>query len=90
VTVRPPDDDVITLSLILAETDQDRALVGKQGGSHPFFGIVTDDCLGEYQRMKSAGIRFHGEPRVEPYGIGVTLEDLYGNQIYLNQEPKSP
>ena len=31
--------------------------------------------------------RFHGEPQVQPYGTGVLLEDLYGNKIYLNQEP---
>ena len=87
VTLRLPDDEVASISLNLAETDEDRRLVGKQGGSHPFFGIVTDNCLGEYQRMKDAGVRFHGEPEVQPYGTGVTLEDLYGNKIYLNQEP---
>jgi hypothetical protein len=41
----------------------------------------------EYRRMKSAGVTFHGEPKVEPYGTGVTLEDLYGNKINMNQEP---
>jgi catechol 2,3-dioxygenase-like lactoylglutathione lyase family enzyme len=87
VTLRLPDDEVVSLSLSMAETDEDRALIGKQGGSHPFFGIVTDDCMGEYRRMKNAGVRFHGEPEVQPYGTGVTLEDLYGNKIYLNQEP---
>jgi len=88
VTVRLPDDETVTLSLILAETEEDRALVGRQGGSHPFFGIATDDCLAEYRRMKGAGVRFHGEPQVQTYGTGVTLEDLYGNKIYMNQEPK--
>ena len=87
VTLRLPDDDVVSLTLNLAVSDGDRALVGKQGGSQPFFGIVTDDCMGEYQRMKKAGVKFHGEPQVMPYGTGVTLEDLYGNQIYLNEEP---
>ena len=87
VTLRFPDDDVVSLALNLAESEQDRALVGKQGGSQPFFGIVTDDCMREYRRMKSAGVTFHGEPKVEPYGTGVTLEDLYGNKIYMNQEP---
>ena len=43
VTVRLPEDDLLTIALNLAETDEDRALVGKQGGSQPFFGIVTDD-----------------------------------------------
>jgi catechol 2,3-dioxygenase-like lactoylglutathione lyase family enzyme len=86
VTLRLPDDQVVSLTLNLAETDEEKALVGKQGGSHPFFGIVTDDCMDEHQRMKDAGVKFHGEPQVEPYGTGVTLEDLYGNMIYLNEE----
>jgi len=87
VTLRLPDDEVVSLSLNLAGTDEDRALVGRQGGSQPFFAIVTDDCLREYGRMKEAGVTFHGEPQVFPYGTGVTLEDLYGNKIYMNQEP---
>jgi len=87
VTLRLPDDEVVSLTLNVAETPEDQALVGKQGGSQPFFGIVTDDCLREYRRMKEAGVKFHGEPQVQPYGTGVTLEDLYGNKIYLNQEP---
>jgi len=86
VTLRLPDDEVVSISLSLAETDEDRALVGKQGGSQPFFGIVTDDCVREYRRMKDSGVKFHGEPQVQPYGTGVTLEDLYGNKIYVNQE----
>jgi catechol 2,3-dioxygenase-like lactoylglutathione lyase family enzyme len=87
VTLRLPDDEVVSLTLNMAETPEDQALVGKQGGSQPFFGIVTDDCLREYRQMKEAGVKFHGKPQVQPYGTGVTLEDLYGNKIYLNQEP---
>ena len=87
VTLRLPDDDVVSLTLNKADTPEDKALVGKQGGSAPMFGVVTDDCLGEYRRMKEAGVKFHGEPKVQPYGTGVTLEDLYGNKIYMNQEP---
>jgi hypothetical protein len=37
--------------------------------------------------MKSAGVTCHGEPKVEPYGTGLLVEDLYGNRIYVNQEP---
>ena len=87
VTLRLPDDQVLLVALNLAESDGDLALVGKQAGSQPLFGIVTDDCLREYRRMKDAGVKFHGEPQVQPYGTGVLLEDLYGNKIYLNQEP---
>jgi hypothetical protein len=87
VTLRLPDDQVLSIALNLAESEGDQSLVGNQAGSQPLFGIVTDDCLREYRRMKDAGVRFHGEPQVQPYGTGVMLEDLYGNKIYLNQEP---
>jgi catechol 2,3-dioxygenase-like lactoylglutathione lyase family enzyme len=88
VTIRLPDDQGLSLALNLAESGGDLALVGKQAGSQPLFSIEIDDCLAEYRRMKQAGVKFHGEPQVQPYGTGVTLEDLYGNKIYLNQEPK--
>jgi catechol 2,3-dioxygenase-like lactoylglutathione lyase family enzyme len=87
VTLRLPDDDVVSITLKLATTEHERALVGRQASTSPLFAIVTDDCMREYQRMKSAGVKFHGEPKVEAYGTGVTFEDLYGNKIYLNQEP---
>jgi lactoylglutathione lyase len=87
ITLRLPDDAAFSIALNLAEKETDRALVGNQAGSTPLFGIQTDDCMADYRRMKSAGVKFHGEPQVQPYGTGVTLEDLYGNKIYLNQEP---
>jgi catechol 2,3-dioxygenase-like lactoylglutathione lyase family enzyme len=87
VTLRLPDDEMVAVTLKVPGTDEERALVGKQGGSQPFLAIATDDCLREYRRMTTTGVKFHGEPQVQPYGTGVTLEDLYGNKIYLNQEP---
>jgi len=85
ITLRAADDTTVALSLNLAKGD-DKKLVGRQGGSQPLFGIATDDCAGDYARMKKLGVRFHGEPQVQPYGTGVLLEDLYGNKIYLNEE----
>jgi lactoylglutathione lyase len=87
VTIRLPDEKGLSLALNLAESDEDLALVGKQAGSQPLFSIATDDCLREYRRMKDAGVKFLGEPHVQPYGTGVLLEDLYGNKVYMNQEP---
>jgi catechol 2,3-dioxygenase-like lactoylglutathione lyase family enzyme len=60
VTLRLPDDKALSISLNLAESEQDRTLVGKQAGSQPLFGLATDDCLGEYRRMKAAGVQFKG------------------------------
>ena len=87
VTLRMPKDATLSVAVNLAETEADLAAVGRQAGSQPLFALATDDCLGEYRRMKQAGVHFHSEPQVQPYGTGVLLEDLYGNKIYLNQEP---
>lgn len=87
VTLRAPNDATLAMSVNLAKTPAERALVGGQTGSQPLFGIETDDCIRDYRRMKAAGVKFDGEPQVQPYGTGVMLEDLYGNRIYMNQEP---
>jgi len=87
VTITLPGNQDVVLALHEAHSQDDLALIGKQFGSFPLLGIDTDDCMGEYQRMKALGITFHGEPAVSPYGTGVMFEDLYGNKLFLNQEP---
>jgi Glyoxalase/Bleomycin resistance protein/Dioxygenase superfamily len=50
------------------------------------FALATDDCDRDLQALKARGVTFDGEPRRMPYGTGVTLNDLYGNKIYLNED----
>ena len=85
--VRAPDDRECAINLELAKTPEQRALVGRQGADQPLFGLLTDDCRRDYETFRGRGVRFEGEPRAMPYGTGVMLKDLYGNRIYLNQEP---
>jgi catechol 2,3-dioxygenase-like lactoylglutathione lyase family enzyme len=87
LTITAPGNQDCVLALHEARNEAEQALVGKQMGSYPFLGIDTDDCVGDYERMKALGVKFDGEPSVKHYGIGVMLEDLYGNKIYLNEEP---
>jgi len=87
LTISVPHNENCVFALHVAKGESDQALVGKQGGTFPFLGLTTDDCPGDYQRLKALGVKFHGEPEVRPYGTGVMLEDLYGNKIFLNQEP---
>jgi catechol 2,3-dioxygenase-like lactoylglutathione lyase family enzyme len=84
--VRLPDNREFSINLSVADTDEQKALVGRQAADLPLFGIDTDDCRLEYEVMKARGVTFEGEPETHPYGTGVLLKDLYGNRIYLNQD----
>jgi catechol 2,3-dioxygenase-like lactoylglutathione lyase family enzyme len=87
VTIALPKNRHLTLALELAKTTEDKALVGKQAGSHAFLALDTSDCLADYTRMKALGVKFLTEPQSGPWGTGVQLEDLYGNKIFISQEP---
>jgi catechol 2,3-dioxygenase-like lactoylglutathione lyase family enzyme len=86
VTLALPAQTDVTIALELAKSDDDKTLVGRQGGSFALLGLDTADCMGDYNRMKSLGVKFEGEPQSGPWGTGVLLEDLYGNKIFLSQE----
>ena len=81
VTITAPGNDGCVVALHIARTKEDQALLGKQGGSYPYMGLESHDCLADYKRMKKLGVKFHGEPEVRPYGTGVMLEDLYGQDL---------
>lgn len=56
VTITLPGNQDCLVALHQAKNQDDLALVGKQGGSFPYLGLETGDCLGEYQRMKALGV----------------------------------
>jgi predicted enzyme related to lactoylglutathione lyase len=85
--VRAPDNREVSINLEIAKTNEQKALVGRQGAGEPLFAISTDDCKRDYAELKRRGVKFEGEPKVMPYGTGVMMQDLYGNKIYLNQDP---
>lgn len=85
VTVCPKNQRNVEFALMLAATPEDAARVGSQAGTMILAGFGTDDCKKTYAELKAKGVKFHGEPVEEPWGIGVSFEDLYGNKFYLNQ-----
>jgi predicted enzyme related to lactoylglutathione lyase len=85
--VRAPDNRELSINLEIAKSSEEKALVGHQGAGQPLFSISTDDCKRDYVELKRRGVKFEGEPKVMPYGTGVMMQDLYGNKIYLNQDP---
>ena len=86
LTIGTPEGPV-AINLALAKTPDQKALVGRQGGGTPVFALLTDNCRRDYQAMKARGVTFEGEPVLMPYGTGVVFQDLYGNKLYLNEDP---
>lgn len=79
VVVRPRGG---ATGLLLARADGpgQRGIVGEQMAGRVGFFLRVDDFDQTYQRMLDRGVRFHGEPRDEPYGRVVVFLDLYGNR----------
>ena len=84
VRVQPPGGPPAIL-LARAANPHQTTRVGDQTGGRVFIFIHTDDCVGDFQRLQRAGVKFRGEPRREPYGTVVVFEDLYGNLFDLIQ-----
>ncbi len=91
VLVRPAQSGTCLL-LAQAADAQQAARIGDQSGGRVFLFLHTDDLWRDYDRMKSAGVRFRETPRSEPYGLVAVFEDLYGNGWDLLQlkEPLKP
>src|SRR5262245_22111778 len=47
VTVRLPNDETVSITLAIPESEADRGLIGRQAGAQPMFGSLTDDCMAE-------------------------------------------
>ena len=78
VTVRPRGGET-AIVLARASSDDQRARVGSQLGGRVGFFLSTDDFARDHARMSAAGVRFHEEPRHEPYGTVAVWEDPWGN-----------
>ena len=77
--VAPPGPDGTCLLLARASTAEQEALIGNQAGRRVFLFLGTDDFWRDYNKMRSAGIRFTREPKKASYGTVAVFEDLYGN-----------
>ena len=47
--------------------------------------LVTDDCRGDYERLKADGVQFMDEPAELPWGVSCSFMDLYGTMHNLLQ-----
>lgn len=85
VRVGPPGSGETSLLLAQAVNEAQRAAIGNQTGGRVALFLETDDFWRDYERMRSRGVRFAEEPRVEPYATVAVFVDHYGNRWDLLQ-----
>jgi catechol 2,3-dioxygenase-like lactoylglutathione lyase family enzyme len=91
VQVSPPNSNGTNLLLAQASSDEQKQVIGNQTGGRVFLFLQTNDFWRDYEVLKSNGVVFNEEPRVEEYGTVVVFQDLYGNKwdlLQLNRAPK--
>jgi predicted enzyme related to lactoylglutathione lyase len=92
VTVAPKGQD-IEISLFQAGSDPDPKSSQNQvkAGSNPQWTLQTDDCRGDFKRLKAQGVKFNQEePSEQPWGVLATFSDPDGNPFSLLQPAKRP
>jgi len=79
VVVRPPGAQT-GLLLARADGEDQAAVIGRQVAGRVGFFLQVEDFDAACERMTSAGVRFLGAPRAEPYGRVVVFLDICDNK----------
>ena len=85
VTVAPGRDAQTGVTLMLPQTAEQEALIGRQNAGLPIMTLNTNDIAADFEMISANGVHFLGTPNEASYGTDVLLEDLYGNLIDLVQ-----
>ncbi len=92
LTVGAPGQDDVSIALMLppGEPIMDAATQAqiRDLSAKGFCGTVfltTEDCQGDYERLRANGVEFIEAPEERPYGIDAGFRDPTGNSIRLTQ-----
>ena len=80
-----PEPGGVRIVLARADTPEQKAAIGQQGGGRVWLFLQTDDFARDRVRILSAGGVFEENPRVEPYGTVAVWRDPFGNRWDLIQ-----
>jgi len=85
LTLSLPGCNDLELVLMPAESEQEKALVGKQAADKPFISLESNDAYKDYEKLKELGIQGLEKPEAQPWGVSFGFKDLYGNALYVCQ-----
>ena len=92
LTVSPPGQEDVAVVLMAipgppvmdeGTTRQVEELMAKGFAGTVF--LTTEDCRGDYERLKALGVEFTEAPEERPYGIDCGFRDPSGNSFRLTQ-----
>jgi catechol 2,3-dioxygenase-like lactoylglutathione lyase family enzyme len=78
------------LVLAVPADERQRARLGDQTGGRVGFFLHSADFRGDYETMRSRGVRFLETPRREPYGLVAVFLDPWGGKWDLLQPAEGP
>lgn len=79
ITVAPPGGGPV-LVLARADTEEQRAAIGRQGAGRVWLFLETGDFARDHAALLAAGAVFEEAPRAEPYGTVAVWRDPFGNR----------
>ncbi len=93
VTVKHPEQPELEVTLMVPGPPLDEDMAGAvrralANGTMGGFGLTTDDCRAEYERLTKLGVAFVQEPQERPYGVEAVMRDNSGNWLVL-VEPRA-
>lgn len=86
LTIVLPEQKEVEIVLALPESDEERALVGKQAGRKPFLAFSCDDCQKTHDDLKEKGVTIINAPEKQSWGTSMACADPWGNIIYIVEE----
>jgi len=84
VEVRAPGAQT-SIVLARADTPDQEAAIGRQGGGRVWLFLHTDDFGADHAHLIAAGVTFEEAPRHEDYGTVAVFRDPFGNRWDLIQ-----
>jgi catechol 2,3-dioxygenase-like lactoylglutathione lyase family enzyme len=85
--VSPEEPDGVELVLHLADEPAQAFQAASRQAGRPVLSLVTDDCVGESERLKAKGVVFVREPSRMAYGgMDAVFADSCGNLLNLHQD----
>lgn len=88
ITIQAKNQSNFGLVLSLADSELQKATVGKQAGDGVAFFMQTDDAVRDYTSFSKNGVKFIQIPTEQPYGTVAIFKDLYGNKWDLIEPAK--